>query len=222
MGLFLLPGGRPRLLIGDPELVCTLVRRSIAVIAACTRARSSRRAIRCFSMSIYRKRKQQSLTLLSPNSVFSAGIPDAVIIHRMAGCSGGNRNSLARPWGQTRPDWRRMSSRSGRRSGSCGMRCLWVWGVPDYFVFQACQRSIIDPTKPQKTWRTAWRSLVRESAKAAGRKAASSVLSSGKGLRAEIAAWRRATKSIRAFRFHDLRHQAITELAEAGAPDATR
>ena len=44
--------------------------------------------------------------------------------------------------------------------------------------------------RPQKTWRTAWRSLT----KAAG---------------------------LRGLRFHDLRHQAITELAEAGASDAT-
>lgn len=36
-----------------------------------------------------------------------------------------------------------------------------------------------------------------------------------------ISAWRRAEKPIRGLRFHDLRHQAITELAEAGAPDAT-
>ena len=47
----------------------------------------------------------------------------------------------------------------------------------------------MDPAKPQKTWRTAWRALTQ----AAG---------------------------LRGFRFHDLRHQAITELAEAGAPDS--
>jgi integrase len=93
--------------------------------------------------------------------------------------------------------------------------------VPDYFVFPACERNKIDPTKPQKTWRTAWRSLVRESAKLAGRGAAHAVLASGRGLRQAIAAWRRAASPIRGFRFHDLRHQAITELAEAGAPDAT-
>ncbi|HEY4362193.1 MAG TPA: tyrosine-type recombinase/integrase [Bryobacteraceae bacterium] len=44
---------------------------------------------------------------------------------------------------------------------------------------------------------------------------------SGKGLAGAIGAWRRATKPVRGLRFHDLRHQAITELAEAGAPDAT-
>jgi integrase len=93
--------------------------------------------------------------------------------------------------------------------------------VPDYFVFPACERNKIDPTRPQKTWRTAWRSLVRESSTLAGRGAARAVLASGRGLRQAIAAWRRAASPIRGFRFHDLRHQAITELAEAGAPDAT-
>ena len=32
---------------------------------------------------------------------------------------------------------------------------------------------------------------------------------------------KRASEPFRGFRFHDLRHQAITELAEAGASDAT-
>jgi integrase len=61
---------------------------------------------------------------------------------------------------------------------------------PDHFVFPACEGEHIDPTRPQKSWRTAWKSLTR----AAG---------------------------LPGFRFHDLRRQAITELAEAGAPDAT-
>jgi integrase len=30
---------------------------------------------------------------------------------------------------------------------------------PEHFVFPACLRLQIDPTRPQKTWRTAWRSL---------------------------------------------------------------
>jgi integrase len=62
--------------------------------------------------------------------------------------------------------------------------------APDHFVFPACENGNIDPTHPQKSWRSAWRKLT----KAAG---------------------------ILGFRFHDLRHQAITEMAEAGATDAT-
>ncbi|MBS1829165.1 MAG: site-specific integrase [Acidobacteria bacterium] len=60
----------------------------------------------------------------------------------------------------------------------------------DHFVFPACERNKIDPSKPQKGWRSAWRSLTKEA-------------------------------GFPGFRFHDLRHQAITEMAEAGASDAT-
>ena len=41
------------------------------------------------------------------------------------------------------------------------------------------------------------------------------------GLRAAIAVWKRAAAPFQGLRFHDLRHQAITEMAEAGASDAT-
>ena len=61
---------------------------------------------------------------------------------------------------------------------------------PEHYVFPACEHGRIDPTRHQKSWRSAWRNL----RKAAG---------------------------LDGFRFHDLRHTAITELAEAGAPDAT-
>jgi integrase len=57
------------------------------------------------------------------------------------------------------------------------------------YVFPACEHSHIDGTRPQKTWRTAWRNLTR----AAG---------------------------LKGLRFHDLRHQCITELLESGAPEA--
>ncbi|HUQ95162.1 MAG TPA: site-specific integrase [Bryobacteraceae bacterium] len=60
----------------------------------------------------------------------------------------------------------------------------------NHFVFPACENGHVEPTRPQKSWRSAWRSLTR----AAG---------------------------FASFRFHDLRHQAITEMAEAGASDAT-
>lgn len=92
---------------------------------------------------------------------------------------------------------------------------------PEHFVFPACERNIIDPTKPQKTWRTAWRSLIRAARRSAGREAATAALTAGKGLAGAIKAWRTAAEPFRGFRFHGLRHQAITELAETGAPDAT-
>src|SRR5207302_964392 len=61
---------------------------------------------------------------------------------------------------------------------------------PDHCVFPACENGKIDPNFPQKSWRSAWRSL----RKAAG---------------------------LRTFRFHDLRHHAITELAESKASERT-
>jgi integrase len=60
----------------------------------------------------------------------------------------------------------------------------------EHYVFPACENGKIDPAKPQKSWRTAWRSL-REAA------------------------------GLKHFRFHDLRHHTITELAESGASEQT-
>ena len=52
---------------------------------------------------------------------------------------------------------------------------------PEHYVFPACQFGRIDPTRPQKSWRSAWQSLT-------------------------------AAAGLLGFRFHDLRHHAITEL----------
>jgi integrase len=60
----------------------------------------------------------------------------------------------------------------------------------DHFVFPACEGGVIDPTKPMKGWRSAWRSLTQEA-------------------------------GLKGLRFHDLRHQAITELCESGLSDMT-
>lgn len=92
---------------------------------------------------------------------------------------------------------------------------------PEHFIFPACEHERIDPTKPQKSWRTAWRALVRDTAKEAGRNAAREVLGDGRGIGQAKEAWKRAAALFVGFRFHDLRHQAITELAESGASDAT-
>lgn len=89
---------------------------------------------------------------------------------------------------------------------------------PEHFVFPACENERIDPTKPQKSWRTAWRSLVKETAKRACNEAAKLAMEAGRDIEE---ARKRASEPFRGFRFHDLRHQAITEMAEAGAPDAT-
>lgn len=96
-------------------------------------------------------------------------------------------------------------------------------GEPEHYVFPTCEHLIIDPSRPQKSWRTAWRKLVGETARQVGREAAREALAldSGCGLRAAIGAWKRAASPFRGLRFHDLRHQAITEMAEGGASDAT-
>ena len=92
---------------------------------------------------------------------------------------------------------------------------------PHHYVFPTCEHLTFDPLRPQKSWRTAWRKLVAETARRAGREAAREALDSVRGLRATIAAWKRAVLPFKGLRFHDLRHQAITELAEGGASDAT-
>jgi integrase len=91
---------------------------------------------------------------------------------------------------------------------------------PEHYVFPACEHAI-DPSKPQKSFRTAWRKLVKETARRVGREAARAALDSGRGLRGATAAWKRAEMPLRGLRFHDLRHQAITEMSEGGATDAT-
>jgi integrase len=90
-------------------------------------------------------------------------------------------------------------------------------GAPEHFVFPACENSAFDFDHGQKTFRTAWRSLVKAAAKRAGDEAAKLALESGAD---PEAARRSATKPFPGFRFHDLRHQSITEMAEAGIPEA--
>lgn len=93
--------------------------------------------------------------------------------------------------------------------------------APEHYVFPACEYERIDPTRPQKSWRTAWRTLLGETARRAGRDAARGALAEGRGIGGAKSAWKLAAAPFSGFRFHDLRHQAITELAEAGASDAT-
>ena len=63
-----------------------------------------------------------------------------------------------------------------------------------------------DPNRPQKTWRTAWRALVKATAREAGRASAKEALEAGRGLRAAIVAFKRAAAELAGLRFHDLRH----------------
>ena len=93
---------------------------------------------------------------------------------------------------------------------------------PNWFLFPAnadanAKGREPDPLRPVGSWRRAWRSLTRSI-----RCRACNVLQhTGKACwscGADISKLRSATEG---FRFHDLRHQAITELREAGADDVT-
>ena len=57
---------------------------------------------------------------------------------------------------------------------------------PEHYVFPTCEHITIDPTRPQKSWRTAWRKLIAETARQVGRKAAQESLNARQGLRAAI------------------------------------
>lgn len=60
---------------------------------------------------------------------------------------------------------------------------------PEHYVFPWCENRQIDPSRPTKGWRTAWRNALKRT-----------------GFRC---------------RFHDLRHTAISKLAEGQASDMT-
>ena len=90
---------------------------------------------------------------------------------------------------------------------------------PEHFVFPACENGKIDPTKPQKSWRSAWRSLTRAvECPTCNKLQRPTETCYNDGCRADIS----KIKSVfSGFRFHDLRHHAITELAESQASDQT-
>jgi hypothetical protein len=93
-----------------------------------------------------------------------------------------------------------------------------VLNVPVIAV-PACENGRIDPTRPQTTWRTAWRRLTR----AILCPACDELQNPGEACQNEkCKADIRGVKSPTArLRFHDLRHHAITELAESQASDQT-
>jgi integrase len=87
------------------------------------------------------------------------------------------------------------------------------------YVFPACENGHIDPTRHQTTWRTAWRRLTR----AINCPACDKLQDPGKvccneECKADISKVKGPTAGLR---FHDLRHHAITELAESQASDQT-
>jgi integrase len=89
---------------------------------------------------------------------------------------------------------------------------------PESYVFPTCENSHIDGTRPQKTWRTSWRALTRAvNCPKCGLLQAPNDNCRNDECKADMRGLR---SSLAGLRFHDLRHQCITELLEAGAPEA--
>ena len=90
---------------------------------------------------------------------------------------------------------------------------------PEHYLFPACENNKIDPTRPQTSWRTAWRRLTRAIAcpKCSLLQDPGETCQNGE-CKADIRNIKSPTDGLR---FHDLRHHAITELAESQASDQT-
>jgi integrase len=91
--------------------------------------------------------------------------------------------------------------------------------LTDHFVFFSCEHGHVDRNFPQKSWRTAWRNLTRLIAcPVCGREQNPAKICCNEKCQADI----EAVKSpLAGLRFHDLRHHAITELAESQTSDST-
>ena len=90
---------------------------------------------------------------------------------------------------------------------------------PEHYVFPACEASHFDATRPQASWRTAWRNLTRAiQCPACGKLQGPSETCTKSECKADIS---KIKSPLAGLRFHDLRHHAITELAESQASDST-
>jgi len=98
-----------------------------------------------------------------------------------------------------------------KRSHSLGATQL------DHYVFPACENGKADPTQPQASWRTAWRHLTNSiRCPMCGLLQNPGDVCSNKPCTGDI---KEAKSPLADLRFHDLRHHAITELAEGQASD---
>jgi integrase len=91
---------------------------------------------------------------------------------------------------------------------------------PDWYVFPSAEGySKPDPTKPMSGWRSAWRSLTRAiNCPSCGELQNPAAVCCNSGCGADVSKVKSPTAGLR---FHDLRHHAITELAESQASDRT-
>jgi len=88
---------------------------------------------------------------------------------------------------------------------------------PSHYVFPACEHGHIDPTRSQKSFRTAWRNLTKAvPCPACGKLQQMADTCINQECKADI---RNLKSPLAGLRFHDLRHHAITELAESQVSD---
>jgi hypothetical protein len=88
-----------------------------------------------------------------------------------------------------------------------------------HYLFPACENEKIDPTRPQTTWRTAWRRFTRAIyCPVCGQLQDPGKSCSNEECKVDIS---KVKSPVAGLRFHDLRHHAITELAESQTSDQT-
>jgi integrase len=90
---------------------------------------------------------------------------------------------------------------------------------PDHYIFFACEHGAIDRTRPMKGWRSAWRALTRAiRCPRCGLLQGPAAKCKAKACDEDLS---KITSPLVGLRFHDLRHHAITELAESQTSDTT-
>ncbi len=91
--------------------------------------------------------------------------------------------------------------------------------APEHFLFPSCENNAIDPTRPMKSWRTSWRKLTRLIQCPVCREMQNPAeICLNKNCKASLDGIK---SPLAGLRFHDLRHHAITELAESQTSDIT-
>jgi integrase len=89
----------------------------------------------------------------------------------------------------------------------------------EHYLFPACEHARVDPTKPLRSWRTAWRQLTRAiECPSCGLLQGPAKTCRSLGCQQDITGLK---SPLAGLRFHDLRHHAITELAESQASEQT-
>jgi integrase len=91
--------------------------------------------------------------------------------------------------------------------------------LADHYVFPTCETGHFDAMRPQTSWRTAWRNLTRLiTCPVCWTEQNPGKVCANEECGADI---EKIRSPLVGLRFHDLRHHAITELAESQASDST-